>query len=144
MARDDAPSIKLLDRKAISLALAKEMVAAAEAEAARNSWNVVIAVVDEGGHLILLHRMDDTQSASVEVAQRKARTSAMFRRPTKMLEDAVKNGRTAVLNLAQDITPVQGALPVVSGGRVIGAVGVSGVNSDQDEQVAKAAVDLVK
>jgi uncharacterized protein GlcG (DUF336 family) len=144
MARRKASGDLLLVRKTISLALAKQMVAAAEAEAATNLWNVVIAIVDEGGHLILLHRMDDTQLASVEVAPRKARTAAMFRRSTKVLEDAVKGGRTPVLNLAQDITPVQGGLPVISGGRVIGGIGVSGVDSGQDEQIARAGTGVVK
>jgi len=139
-----AASAQLLDRKAISLAEAKKIVAAAEAEATKNKWNVVIAVVDEGGNLILLHRMDDTQLGSVEVAQGKARTSAMFRRPTKVFEDGVKGGRNVILNLTRDITPIQGGVPVTVGGRAIGAVGVSGVTSEQDEQIALAGASVVK
>ena len=137
-------SAQLLDRKALSLAEAKKIAAAAEAEAVKNKWNMVIAIVDDGGNLLFLERMDDVQLGSVEVAQGKARTSALFRRSTKIFEDAVKGGRNVVLNLTRDITPIQGGLPIVAGGRVIGAIGVSGATSEQDEQVAKAGADLVK
>jgi uncharacterized protein GlcG (DUF336 family) len=137
-----AASAQLLDRKIISLSEAKKMVAASEAEAVKNKWNAVIAVVDESGSLILLHKMDDALPGSVEVAQGKARTAALFRRPTKAFEDAIKGGRNALLGLS--ITPLQGGVPVSAGGRVVGAVGVSGMTSEQDEQVAKAGADLVK
>jgi glc operon protein GlcG len=139
-----AASAQLLDRKIISLSEAKKMVAASEAEAVKNKWNAVIAVVDESGSLILLHKMDDALPGSVEVAQGKARTAALFRRPTKAFEDGVKGGRNVILKLSKDITPVQGGVPVSAGGRVVGAIGVSGMTSEQDEQVAKAGADLVK
>jgi glc operon protein GlcG len=98
---------------------------------------VVIAVVDDGGHLILLQRLDDTQVASVEVAIGKARTAAIFRRPSKVFEDQVRNGRVAALGLT-GATPLQGGIPVEVNGKVIGAIGVSGETPQEDEDIAKA------
>jgi glc operon protein GlcG len=136
-------SAELATRKALTLAVAKEMAAAAETEARKNNWNVVITVVDEGGHLIYLQRMDETQLASVEIAQQKAKTAILYKRPTKALEDAVAGGRTVVLRLPGAL-PVEGGLPITVDGRIIGAVGVSGVQSVQDAQVARAAVAVVE
>lgn len=129
-----------LDRKAIGLADARRMAAAAEAEARRNNWTMVIAICDEGGNLIYLEKLDDTQIGSIEIAQGKAATAARMKRPTKALEDAIAGGRNAVLGLP-GITPVEGGLPVVVDGRVIGAIGVSGGTSAQDGQVAQAGLD---
>lgn len=134
---------ELATRKAITLAAAKEMAAAAEAEARKNNWNVVIAVVDEGGHLIYLQRMDDTQIASVKIAQGKAQTALLFKRPTKAMEDAVAGGRNVMLALP-DALPVEGGLPVMADGRIIGGIGVSGVQSTQDAQIAKAGLAPVE
>jgi glc operon protein GlcG len=133
---------QLADRKAISLEAAKRMMAAAEAEARKNNWSVAIAIVDEGGELIAFHKLDDTQIASVNVAIGKARTAARFKRPTKALEDAVNGGRS-VLIAVDGITPLEGGIPVIVDGRVIGAVGVSGVTSQQDAQVAQAGVNAL-
>src|ERR1700747_1128531 len=116
---------ELPTKKVLTLGLAKRLVAAAEAEAKKRGATVVIAVVDDGGQLILLERLDDTQVASVEVAIGKARTAAIFRRPSKEFEDQVKNGRVAALALP-GATPLQGGLPIVYEGKVIGAIGVGG------------------
>lgn len=125
--------------KIITLEAAKTMVAAGEAEARKNGWNVAITVVDASGALILFQKLDDTQPGSIAISQGKARTAALFKRPTKVLEDLVAGGKTAFLAV-ESMLPVQGGLPVVVDGKVIGAVGVSGVTSAQDEQVAAAAV----
>jgi glc operon protein GlcG len=129
--------------RTISLEGAKQIAAAAEQEAARNGWNVVIAVVDGSGELILLHRRDGTQLASVSIATGKARTAARFKRPTKLLEDAVAGGRTAMLAV-EGIVPMEGGIPVIVDGQVLGAVGVSGVLSSQDAQVAQAGIDALQ
>src|SRR5262245_59737590 len=115
------------------------MAAAGEAEARQNGWNVAIAIVDAGGGLILFQKLDETQPGSIAVAQAKARTAALFKRHTKALEDAIAAGKQGFLAV-EGIVPVQGGLPVVVEGKVIGAVGVSGVASAQDEQIAQAAL----
>jgi len=129
----------LADRKVITLEGARRMLAAAGAEARKNNWNVAIAVVDESGNLIAFEKLDDTQVASVDIAIGKARTAARMKRPTKALEDAVSGGRTVMLAV-EGIVPLEGGVPVVVDGRIIGAVGVSGVTSQQDAQVASAGV----
>ncbi len=129
--------------KYITLDDAKKAMVAAEAEARKNNWNVAIAILDAGGHLIFFQRMDDTQIGSVNIAMGKARTAVNFKRPTKAMEDIVAGGRMAFLAV-EGITPVQGGLPVVVDGKVIGSVGVSGVQSSQDEQVAQAAVNVLQ
>lgn len=131
-----AASAQLVDKKSLTLEAAKKIAAAAEAEATNNKWAVVIAIVDEGGHLIYLQRMDTTQTGSVEVAMRKAQTAMSFKRPTKVFEDAIAGGRNALIALGA--LPLEGGLPIVVGGQVIGAIGVSGVTSQQDGQIAKA------
>jgi glc operon protein GlcG len=129
----------------ISLDQAKKVLAGAEAEARKNSWNVVIAILDSGGHLVLLQRLDNTQFASVEVAQQKAYSAVAFRRPTKVFQDGVAAGGEGLrfLKLA-GATPVEGGLPLVFDGKVVGAIGVSGVTSQQDNQIAKAGADALK
>jgi glc operon protein GlcG len=97
---------------------------------------VVIAVVDDGGHLLVLHRLDDTQVASVEVGIAKARTAAIFRRPSKVFEDQIRDGRVAALTLT-GATPLQGGIPITVDGNVIGAIGVSGNTPQEDEDIAK-------
>ena len=137
-----ALSADLAARKALTLEVAKQIAAAAEAEARKNQWNVVIAILDEGGNLIYLQRMDETQIGSVDVAQQKAQSAVKFKRPTKVFEDAVAGGRHAILRLPGAL-PVEGGLPITVDGRVIGAIGVSGVTSQQDGQIAKAGVDAL-
>lgn len=133
---------ELPTKKVISLELAKKITAAAEAEANKRGSTVVICVVDDGGHVILLQRLDDTQVASVEVAIGKARTAAIFRRPSKVFEDQVKNGRVAALALP-GATPLQGGIPIVVNGKVVGAIGVSGNTPQEDEDIAKAGAAVV-
>ena len=131
--------MELATKKALTLEAAKLMAAAAQAEAKKNSWNMVICVVDDGGHLIYLERMDGTQLGSVQVAQDKARSAVLFKRPSKALEEAVAGGRTVVMKLAGAI-PVEGGIPVMVGTQLVGAIGVSGATSPQDGQVAAAGL----
>lgn len=138
---DDQGAGLTAQRVVLTLEGAKRVAAAAEAEARRQGWNVCIAVVDEAGKLIHFIRMDDTQPASDEIAIGKGRTAAVFRRPSKMLEEGIAS-RPALM--AFPAIPVTGGLPIVAGGKVIGGIGVSGVQSHQDEIVAKAGADLVK
>ncbi len=128
---------------AINLETAKKVGAAAVAEARKNNWNVAIAIVDNHGMLVYYEMLDDTQTASANVALEKARTSATYRRPTKELEDGITGGRNAILGLP-GATPIEGGLPIVVGGKMIGAIGVSGVNSPQDAMVAKAGTEALK
>jgi glc operon protein GlcG len=137
-----AGGAELATKHALTLEIAKQMSAAAEAEAVRNNWNMVIAIVDDGGRLMHLIRRDGTQYGSIDVAQDKARTAIAFRRPTKALEDAVAGGRTAILGLTGAI-PVEGGLPIVVNGEMIGAIGVSGGSSPQDAQVAQAGINAL-
>jgi glc operon protein GlcG len=124
---------------ALTLDGAKAIVAAAEAEAIKNGWNVSIAIVDAAGGLVLFHRLENTQPASEKIAIGKARTSARFKRPSKALEESVAGGRLAILAV-EDALPMQGGLPIVVDEHVIGAIGVSGVTAAQDEQVAHAGL----
>jgi uncharacterized protein GlcG (DUF336 family) len=130
---------QLADKKSLTLEAAKKLAAAAEAEAQKNKWNVVIVVVDDGGHLLYLQRMDGAQTGSIDVAIRKAQTAMSFKRPTKVFEDAIAGGRNALIALGA--LPLEGGLPISAGGQVIGAMGVSGVTAQQDGQIAKAGVD---
>jgi uncharacterized protein GlcG (DUF336 family) len=123
-------------KKVLTLAVAKKIAAAAEAEALKRGSTVVIAVVDDGGYLLVLHRLDDTQVASVEVGIAKARTAAIFRRPSKVFEDQVREGRIAALALP-GAAPLQGGVPILYEGKVIGAIGVSGNTPQEDEEIAK-------
>ncbi len=129
-------------KKALTLEIAKKVAAAAEAHAVANQWNVVIAIVDDGGNLMYLERMDETQLGSIDVAQEKARTAARFKRPTKALEDAVAGGRNVVLRIP-GVLPVEGGLPLVAEGKIVGAIGVSGVTSQQDGTIGKAGADAL-
>lgn len=130
---------QLANKKALTLEVAKKIAAAAEVEAKKNNWNVVICVVDDGANLMYLQKMDGTQIGSVDIAQMKARTAIKMKRPSKVLEDAVAGGRNAVLKLP-DVLPVEGGLPLVIDGQFVGAIGVSGVTSQQDGQIAAAGV----
>jgi len=135
-------SILLATKKALTLDAAKKIAAAAEAEAIKNNWPVVIAVVDDGGHLLYLQRLDGTQIGSVEVAMQKARTAIAFKRPSKAFSDMVTEGRMVMLALPGAI-PIEGGVPLVADGQIIGAIGVSGVTSAQDGQIAKAGADIL-
>jgi glc operon protein GlcG len=128
---------QLPTKRVLTLNAAKKIAAAAEAEANRRGSTVVIAVVDDGGYLLVLHRLDDAQVASVEVGIGKARTAAIFRRPSRVFEDQVRDGRIAALALP-GATPLQGGIPIVFEGKVVGAIGVSGNTPQEDEEIAKA------
>ena len=130
---------QLADKKVLTLEAAKKIAAAAEAEARKNNWNVVIAVVDDGGHLVYLQRIDGTQTGSIDVAIGKARTSAAFKRPTKVFDELAKT-RPSITSISPTAVLLEGGVPVVVGGQVVGAVGVSGVTSQQDAQVAEAGI----
>ena len=121
---------------------AKKVAAGAEAEAKRNEWLVVIVIVDEGGHLLYLQRLDNTQFGSVNVAIEKARAAIAFRRPTKIWEENIAQGQLRYLNLPGTL-PIEGGLPIVINGQFVGAVGVSGVRSFQDAQIAQAGIDAL-
>ena len=130
----------------VTLDQAKRAIAAGQAEARKNSWPVAIAIFDTAGQLVAFEKMDDTQTASVDIAQDKGRSAVIFRRPTKVMEDAVAGGGAGVrfLNL-RNASTVEGGLPIVSAaGKVIGGIGVSGVTSQQDGLVAKAGADALK
>jgi uncharacterized protein GlcG (DUF336 family) len=134
---------QLATKKTLTLEAAKQIVAAAEAEATKNKWTMVICVVDDGGHIMLLEKMDGTQLGSVQVAQDKAMTALNFKRPTKALEDAVAGGRNAVLKLTGAI-PIEGGIPIVVNGELIGAIGASGGASPEDAQVARAGLAVAE
>jgi glc operon protein GlcG len=123
----------------IGLEQAKKIAAGAAAESKKNGWRMAIAIVDNHGFLVYYERMDDTQTASVDVAVDKAKAAAMYRRPTKAFEDGIAKGRVALLGL-RGATPIEGGLPIMSGNKVIGAIGVSGANSDQDAAAAAAGL----
>jgi glc operon protein GlcG len=128
---------QLLEKPVLTLAAAEKVAEAAAAEAKKRNATVVIAVVDDGGYPMVIKRLDDTQVASVDVGIGKARTAAIFRRPSKVFEDQVKNGRVAALALP-GVTPLQGGLPLMHDGKVVGAIGVSGNTPQEDEDIAKA------
>ena len=130
---------QLVDKKALTLDAAKKAIAAAEAEAVKNHVGCSIAVVDDGGNLVAFHRVDPTFPAGARVSIGKARTAALFRQPTKNFEDVItQKGRTSMIAL-EDFTPLQGGVPIVVAGQTVGAIGVSGsASADQDTQFANA------
>jgi uncharacterized protein GlcG (DUF336 family) len=129
----------------LSLESAKRVMAAAEAEAKANGWPMAIAIVDAAGHLILFQKLDQTNLGAVAIAPRKAQTAAMFRRATKVFEDVVTSapGGIRLLSLGPELVAVEGGLPLVEGGAVVGAIGVSGMQSHQDGQVAAAGARIL-
>jgi len=126
-----------LDKKVLSLEGARKVAAAAQEAARAKGVDVVIVVVDDGGYILLLERMDGAQVASVNVGIGKARTAAIYRRPSRVFEEQIKNGRVAALALA-DATPLQGGVPISLEGKVVGAIGVSGDSPQIDEDIAIA------
>jgi uncharacterized protein GlcG (DUF336 family) len=123
----------------IDLEDSRRVAAAARSFAAQNGLTIVVAVVDDGGHLILLERMDGTQKGSVRVAEQKARTAILFKRPTKAFEDAVLQGRPVMATLP-DVICLEGGIPIVRDGVYLGAIGVSGARSFEDGKVAEAGL----
>lgn len=119
----------------------KKISAACEAEARRNKWEVVIAVLDDGGHLLMLQRMDGATPANAEIAVQKGRSAAISRRSTKHWEDRIKDGRVSMLKMP--VLPVQGGIPLMHQGECVGGIGVSGVQSHEDEQIAQAGANAL-
>jgi glc operon protein GlcG len=129
----------------ISLEAAKRVMAAAECEALANQWPMVIAIVDSGGNLVMLHTLDHAQHGSIAVARHKAETSANFKRPTKVFEDAVAGGGLGLRYLSiGDICTLEGGLPLLVGDQVVGGIGVSGMSATQDGQVAAAGANALQ
>lgn len=128
-------------RPCLTLTDCKLIAEAAEAEAVRNNWQVAIAILDDGGHLLHFERMDGATPANAEIAIAKGRTAAMSRRSSGMWEERVKGGRLSTL--AMPVLPVQGGLPIMIGNDCVGGVGVSGVQSHEDEQIAQAGIAAV-
>ena len=128
----------------ITLDQAKRVMAAAELEAAKNSWQVAISILDSGGTPVMFHKFDNALLSAVTVAEGKARTALQFKRPSKALDDAIAQGDAGLRLLAlKDITPLEGGLPILVDGKIIGAIGVSGSLSSQDAQAAKAGADAL-
>ncbi len=136
--------LSLPSKKTLSLEAARVALAGAEAEAQRHNWRVVIAVVDEGGHTLALVRLDGTQWSSVDTAVEKARAAVAWKRPTRLLEESVNQGRTAFISISQGMALLQGGVPIELDGAIIGAVGVSGVKASDDEVIALAGVNALK
>ena len=128
----------------ITLDQAKRVMAAAELEAAKSSWTVAITILDSGGNLVMFHKFDNAQLSAVTTSQGKARTALEFKLPSKALDDAIAAGGAGMRLLAlKDITPLQGGILILSDGKIVGAIGVSGALSAQDEQVAKTGADVL-
>ena len=136
-------SAQLVNTKMLTIEAAKAIAQAAEAEARANGWTVSISIVDPGGHQILFHRMDGASPGTAIAAFQKAESSALFRAPTKNFEDVIAGGRNALIGL-EVMTPLQGGLPIRADGQVIGAIGISGGTSPQDEQMAQAGVNALR
>jgi uncharacterized protein GlcG (DUF336 family) len=134
---------QMLDKKALSIAEAKKIAAAAMSEADKNNWNVVVAILDDGGHLMYLERKDGTQLASADIAVAKAKGALLFRRSTKVMEDTVAQ-RPAFPTLNREVSMVEGGLPLMFNNVVVGAIGVSGVASSDDGKIAAAGVAALK
>ena len=122
----------------------KRIAAAAEAEALAHNWAVVIAIVDDGGHLLWLQRLDGTPAISAQIAPAKARTSALGRRESRLYEELINQGRTSFLSVPDLEGMLEGGVPIIVDGQVIGAIGVSGVKAEQDAQVAKVGAQYLK
>jgi glc operon protein GlcG len=129
-------------KRVLSLEVARQVAAAAEKHARENKWNVCIAIVDDGGHLVYFQRLDGTQTGSVIVSQRKAQTAIGFKRPSKTFEEGVAGGRNVLLALPGAV-PLEGGIPLVVDGDMIGAIGVSGVTAQQDGMIAQAGADAL-
>ena len=129
----------------IGIEAAKKVMAAAEAEAVKNNWAMAIVILDSTGHMVMLHKFDNTQYGSIAVAEDKARSALYFRRPSKVFEDLVAQGGIGLRTLAiRGASPLEGGIPLITDGKIVGAIGVSGATSAQDGQVAKAGADAAK
>jgi len=144
MAQTASPALPPPYGPPINLEVAKQVMAGAEAEAEKNKWPVVIAIVDSGGNMVMLHRRDDAQLSAIQTAEGKARTAVLFKRPTKLLDEVISGGGSGLRYLAlKDVLPLEGGVPIVIDGKIVGAIGVSGVLSAQDTQIARAGIDAI-
>ena len=137
-------ALTLPTRRMLTLEAARLAMAACEAEAAKGGWKVVIAIVDEGGHALMVHRLDGAQWSSIDTAVGKARAAVAWKRPTRMLEESVNNGRYAFLSISQGMALLQGGVPFEVDGQVLGAIGVSGVKAADDEVIALAGIHALQ
>jgi len=142
MAAEKAPVAELATKKALTLEVAKRIAAVSAEHARKNDWAVVISIVDDGGHLVYFERMDNVQTGSIQVAIKKAETAVAFKRPTRLFEEAVAQGRTVLVSLPGGM-PFEGGVPIAVDGQIIGAVGISGATAQQDGMVAQAGVDAL-
>jgi glc operon protein GlcG len=134
---------QVMQKKTLNLEGARQIIAAAQAEAKKNNATGVVAVVDDGGNLVALERLDGTFAAGANISIGKARTAVLFKKPTKFFEDVIKNGRTAMVTV-ENFTPLQGGIPIFVDGQVVGGVGVSGASSaQQDEELAIAGAAAI-
>jgi glc operon protein GlcG len=136
----NAQQLKLATKSALTLDVAKELAKTAAGFANKNNWNVVIAIVDDGGHIIYLERMDGVQTGSIEVAIQKAKTATAYKRSSKVFADGVKGGRTELMALPGAM-PLEGGLPITWNNQIIGAIGISGVTPEQDGMIAESATN---
>ena len=127
----------------ITIEQAKKIMAGAEAEATKNKWPVVITILDSGGNTVMVHRLDNAQWGSVQIAHEKARSAVALRRPTKVFQDLVAQGGANLRLLSIGYSVLEGGIPIVVGGKIIGAIGVSGVTSQQDAQIGQAGIDAL-
>ena len=128
----------------ITLDVAKQVMAGAEAEAEKNKWQIVVVILDSGGNIVMLHRRDDSQLSAIGTAEGKARTALYFKRPTKLLDEVVSGGGAGMRYLAlKEFVPLEGGIPIVIDGKIVGAISVSGVLSSLDTQVARAGIDAL-
>ena len=137
-------ALTLPTRKSLTLEAARVALSACEAAAREGGWRVVIAIVDDGGHAILLERLDGAQWSSIDTALNKARAAVAWKRPTRLLEESVNGGRFAFLSITQGMAVLQGGVPIEVDGQVLGAIGVSGVKAADDEVIALAGVHALK
>ena len=128
----------------ITLDQAKKVMAGAEAEAKKNNWPVAIVILDSGGQIVMMQRLDNTQWGSSDIAKEKARSAVALRRPTKALQDAIAQGGVNLRFLSTGFSVLEGGIPIIVDGKIIGSVGVSGVQSGQDAQTAQAGIDNLK
>jgi uncharacterized protein GlcG (DUF336 family) len=128
----------------ITLDQAKKVMAGAEAEAKKNNWPVAIVILDSGGQIVMMQRLDNTQWGSSDIAKEKARSAVALRRPTKALQDAIAQGGVNLRFLSTGFSVLEGGIPIIADGKIIGSIGVSGVMSNQDAQTAQAGIDNLK
>ena len=143
-AQQPAPAPPMAYGAPINLEQAKKVMAGAEAEAKKNNWPVAIVILDSGGQMVMMQRLDNTQWGSVDIAREKARTAVALRRPTKVLQDGIAQGGVNLRFLSTGFSVLEGGIPIVHENKIIGSIGVSGVTSQQDAQTAQAGQDALK